>query len=293
MWSPKQLALFALGVSAGSDNTECGAFTNYSAPGTEVCADDTCYKIKIECPDGYTSSYDGSLKCKGGIWKGTDDHITCNVDYKLCDYDKLASTSDTVKTRCDGNTCKFSCKDGSEISVDKATCNTQFGIWEYAGLDGKPGKIRCAKPPKAPKPTKPPKAADCAKFDNFDAESVDIVECTDKRCTFACKEGFHTITADTAKCRSAGYWKIADGQETVRCFAHDNVWINEWKENEVDIEPPFKCDPKLIRRVTLANCTDLENGAITNCDVVCRGVKIDEVRCINHRPVWSNEYFEC
>ena len=36
MWSPKQLALFALGVSAGSDNTECGAFTNYSAPGTEV-----------------------------------------------------------------------------------------------------------------------------------------------------------------------------------------------------------------------------------------------------------------
>ena len=63
----------------------------------------------------------------------------------------------------------------------------------------------------------------------------------------------------------------------VRCFAHDNVWINEWKENEVDIEPPFKCDPKLIRRVTLANCTDLENGAITNCDVVCRGVKIDEV----------------
>ena len=82
-------------------------------------------------------------------------------------------------------------------------------------MDGKPGKIRCAKPPKAPKPTKPPKAADCAKFDNFDAESVDIVECTDKRCTFACKEGFHTITADTAKCRSAGYRKIADGQETV------------------------------------------------------------------------------
>lgn len=297
MWSARQLAMFSVGLSgayAGSGDSDCGAFTRFVDPGVEVCSDDFCSKLKIECPDGYTSTFDGSIKCKGGLWKGIDpsEIIMCNVDYKLCDYEKLAATSDDVKTKCDGNTCKYSCKDGSEVSVGKATCDTQFGNWQYQGRDSKPGKIRCAGLPKEPKATKPPKESDCAAFENYDGNSVNVLECSDKRCTFECKEGFHSISSDTAKCKHAGFWKLSNGAERVVCYGEGETWMNEWKSDE--FEPPFKCDPDDLRRVTLTRCTDVDgDGAITNCDVMCRGVKIDEVRCINHRPKWSNEYFDC
>lgn len=70
--------------------------------------------------------------------------------------------------------------------------------------------------------------------------------------------------------------------------------MNEWKTEEMDFVPPFKCDPSDLRRVTLTKCAYVGgDDSITNCDVMCRGTKIDEVRCINHRPKWSNEYFDC
>jgi len=182
--------------------------------------------------------------------------------------------------------------DGSEVNTSSASCDTMFGEWNYAGMDSKPGKIRCAG---FPKPPKEPKDKDhCDAFTNFDADSVDVISCDNKRCSFQCKDGFHSITSDSAKCKSAGYWKLANGSDTVRCFGNDNSWMNEWKAEEMDFEPPFKCDPGDLRRVTLTNCLDTEgDGSITNCDVMCRGVKIDEVRCINYRPKWSNEYFDC
>ena len=117
MWSARQLAIFCVaGTYAGSGDSDCGAFNMYVEPGVEVCADEFCSKLRIECPVGYTSSYDGSIKCKGGVWKGLDvgEVVTCNMDYKMCDYDKLAAVSDDVKTNCDGNVCSYSCKDGSE-----------------------------------------------------------------------------------------------------------------------------------------------------------------------------------
>lgn len=219
MWSARQLTILSLGLtgaSAGSGDTSCGPFTRFASPGAEVCSDEGCYKIRIECPAGFTSSFENSLKCKGGLWKGIeeDEIITCNVDYKLCDYEALAGTSEDVMTKCDGNKCSYSCADGSEVSVASATCDTQFGNWGYAGSESKPGKIRCAG---FPKPTKIPKdkSGDCAEFNNFDSESVDMLECTNKRCSFACKEGFHSITSESAKCKSAGYWKLADGAEQV------------------------------------------------------------------------------
>lgn len=298
MWSARQLTILSLGLtgaSAGSADTSCGAFTRFASPGAEVCSDEGCYKIRIECPAGFTSSFENSLKCKGGLWKGIeeDEIITCNIDYKLCDYEALAGTSEDVMTKCDGNKCSYSCADGSEVSVASATCDTQFGNWGYAGSDSKPGKIRCAG---FPKPTKIPKdkSGDCAEFNNFDSESVDMLECTNKRCSFACKEGFHSITSESAKCKSAGYWKLADGAEQVRCYGNEDTWMNEWKTEEMDFVPPFKCDPSDLRRVTLTKCAYVGgDDSITNCDVMCRGTKIDEVRCINHRPKWSNEYFDC
>lgn len=287
------LSAAVTGTLAGSADTACGAFTRFAAPGFEECASEDCSKIRINCPDGFTPSFENSLKCKGETWKGigADEIITCDMDYKPCDYDKLAATSDDVVTKCDGDSCDFSCSDGSEVSVSSVKCDTQFGNWEYAGTDSKPGKIRCAGIPKPKKPTKAPKESDCAPFDNYDADSVEKISCDDKRCTFECKDGFHSITSANAKCKSAGYWKLSDGAQRVTCFGNGNSWMNGWDSNVVDA--PFDCDPDDLRRVDLKNCEDLEDGAITNCDVLCRGVKIDEVRCINHRPVWSNEYFDC
>ena len=88
-----------------------------------------------------------------------------------------------------------------------AKCDTQFGNWNYAGGE-KPGKVKCAGFPKV-KATKPPKMAKCGEFDNFDADSVNV-DCSDKKCSFSCKEGFHSISAENAKCRSAGYWKLSN-----------------------------------------------------------------------------------
>lgn len=295
MWSARQLAIFCVaGTYAGSGDSDCGAFNMYVEPAVEVCADEFCSKLRIECPVGYTSSYDGSIKCKGGVWKGLDvgEVVTCNMDYKMCDYDKLAATSDDVKTKCDGNACSYSCKDGSEVSVASASCDTQFGTWKYDGQDSKPGKVRCAGIPKAPKEKKD-KSSNCAPFDAFDADSVNA-DCNDKRCSFECKEGFHSISSADAKCKSAGFWKLADGAERVTCFPEGASWMNEWRTDDMDFDPPFECDPKDLRRVSLTNCYDVDgDGAITNCDVMCRGVKIDDVRCINYRPKWSNEYFDC
>jgi hypothetical protein len=296
MWSVRQLAIFVSGAIAGSANTECGAFTRYSEPGYEVCSDDHgCYKIQIRCPDGYTSSFENSLKCKGGEWKGigSNEVISCDPDYKACDYEGLPATGEDVIANCNHNGCAYSCADGSEVNAASAKCDTMFGEWSFAGWgNDKPGKIRCAG---FPKPPKEPKDKDhCEAFTNFDAESVDVVSCDNKRCSFQCKDGFHSITSDTAKCRAAGYWKLNNGADTVRCFGNDNTWMNEWKTEEMDFDPPFKCDPKDLRRVTLTNCYDVDgDGSITNCDVMCRGIKIDDVRCINYRPKWSNEYFDC
>ena len=85
MWSKMQLLLAGTAL-AGSDSTPCGAFTRFSEPGFETCVDEMCSKIKIECPEGYTSSFENSIKCKGGEWNGLDENImvTCDMDYKPC-----------------------------------------------------------------------------------------------------------------------------------------------------------------------------------------------------------------
>jgi len=214
MWSVRQLAIFITGALAGSENTECGAFTRYTEPGYEVCSDDYgCYKIQIRCPDGYTSSFENSIKCKGGEWKGHDGIISCDANYKNCDYEGLPGTGEDVQVNCSHNSCTYSCADGSEVNAPSAKCDTMFGEWVFAGWEEKPGKIRCAG---FPKPPKEPKDKDhCEAFTNFDANSVDVVSCDNKRCSFQCKDGFHSITSDQAKCRSAGYWKLNDGADTV------------------------------------------------------------------------------
>lgn len=291
MWSPRQFALLALAFAHddGSEHnhsahTECGSFTAFAAPAEEVCVSETCDKIKFQCPVGFTVSYENSIKCKGGLWKGPDETVHCTEDNKPCPKADLASVGDGAQMDCRKGRCSYSCADGSEPSVSGATCNFRFGKWEYDGSDDKPGRIRCEK-----------QKTNCGDFTNFDSDSVDVVSCDNKKCSFACKSGFHSISADGAKCRSgSGAWKVNNGASRVACYGQSDTWMNEWKTSDFDWKPPFKCDPDDLRRVTLTKCNYIgDDDSITECDVMCKGTKIDTIRCINHRPMWSNEYFDC
>jgi len=289
-----KVGLAALTVYAQTSSTECGEITQVDSVVSEECQDEFCYKVQFSCPGGSTPSHLNTFKCKKGVWHpalGANELIECVANDIDCSYDQLPSISDGVIANCNDAGCDYSCENGLEPTTIAASCDRQFGLWNLTGQNSS-RKIRCPKTPKEPKHQM--RAADkCGEFTGFDENTVEEVECNKKYCTYRCKEGLHHITSSIAKCTNGGGWTLEGNTQYIRCFGLENTWHESWKRSDGIYRPPFGCNPDAIRHVTLADCVNEAKGAITQCNVICKGKVIDTTRCINHRGKWSEEWFDC